>query len=563
MLRIYSVIFLRITGQRAVEIHIAACADRQMSIIQRTIGAVFRRLEAELAEILFCRWVAIIWFRSTAKVSTSPFFRESQEIVPDFLLDENIVIEAHIPVEDRHKPGDFCTVRHMVRRVSSCLWHTVPSVVRSRSDGGEGTSDQIVDKCASLAVQAAGAGREQQVVIDKSWAVGDLDYDILGKHSVFSGVFRWVVVVEQVLCDARPLYLPVEPETAGTVMEMVAADDHVNGRVQLDPRDLCAKKLQLRVDAVNFIILNEGKYTAKMTDNTSLAAVVDVAAAHDVRADALLCPALGLRLTDGVALRLRAVLEVLGAPLVFVVRLEIFAQRDAGALRVGNLAVLDDPALRPVRADHALLIGGRRGPGGGGLLHREPGKRDVIDALLVRIEAVAAHVDLHVLPVRIRALEIGVNHSEIAVLLGIPLIDGEIRIPGAAVDRGVQDAVERERLVHGLAVEIYLAGMYGILGVVPVAHNHSGVGVIGSENPVGNSGAPHAALIVLPVFHRLRARDHRGKRHLRTVDNAGILPAAAVDGVDIFPVNARRDKHLVTGARDIGGLGDGLERPAF
>lgn len=81
-----------------------------------------------------------------------------------------------------------------------------------------------------------------------------------------------------------------------------------------------------------------------MSHNAGLAAVVDIAAADNMGADVLLCPALPLGLTDGVPLRLRPVLAILGGPLVLVVGLEVLAQRDAAAPGVGDLAVLYDPA---------------------------------------------------------------------------------------------------------------------------------------------------------------------------------------------------------------------------
>ena len=62
--------------------------------------------------------------------------------------------------------------------------------------------------------------------------------------------------------------------------------------------------------------------------------------------------------------------------------------------------VLDDPALAPVRADQADLLGGRRRPGRGGVAQREAAHGDVVPARLVRIEHGPAHVDLDQLLVR-------------------------------------------------------------------------------------------------------------------------------------------------------------------
>ena len=75
--------------------------------------------------------------------------------------------------------------------------------------------------------------------------------------------------------------------------------------------------------------------------------------------------------------------------------MEIFlADGDRRALRVVDAVVLDDPALGPVRADQAGLVGGRRRPRGGGLGELEPADGDVVEVVLGRVEDRAADVDL-------------------------------------------------------------------------------------------------------------------------------------------------------------------------
>ena len=82
-----------------------------------------------------------------------------------------------------------------------------------------------------------------------------------------------------------------------------------------------------------------------MADDAGLPAVMNVAAADDVVADPLLRPALALSLHDVVALGLGAVLCIFGCPFVVIFRLQVFAESDAAASRIGDLAVLDDPAF--------------------------------------------------------------------------------------------------------------------------------------------------------------------------------------------------------------------------
>ena len=125
----------------------------------------------------------------------------------------------------------------------------------------------------------------------------------------------------------------------------VSAENNINGRVHLDSADFRAGKVLLVVDVVNVIVPNDREYTAQMSDNTALFAVMDVATANDVRSNVLLRPAFSLRLQDRITLGLRAVLHTFDAPLVLIFRLQIFAEGDAVALGIRYFTVLDDPAL--------------------------------------------------------------------------------------------------------------------------------------------------------------------------------------------------------------------------
>ena len=66
------------------------------------------------------------------------------------------------------------------------------------------------------------------------------------------------------------------------MMKMIAADDHVDRGMHFNASDLRARKVLLVVDVMDVIILNQREYTAQMTDDAGLAAVVNVAAAHDM-----------------------------------------------------------------------------------------------------------------------------------------------------------------------------------------------------------------------------------------------------------------------------------------
>ena len=164
-------------------------------------------------------------------------------------------------------------------------------------------------------------------------------------------------------------------------MNVIPAVNDINGRMHLDAADFRAGQILLVVDVVNVVVLNDGEDPAQMTHDAGLSAVVNVAAADDMGADVLLRPSLPLCLDDAVSLRLCAVFQFVEQPAVVIFRLQVFAQGDAGALGIGHLAVLNDPAFGPVRPDHPLLISRRRRPLRCRLAHGKAGKGDIADSL--------------------------------------------------------------------------------------------------------------------------------------------------------------------------------------
>ena len=356
-----------------------------------------------------------------------------------------------------------------------------------------------------------------------------------------------------------PWALPVAPDAHGAVVDVVAAEDDVDRGVQLDAGDLGAAELHHVVDVVDVVVLNDGEHRAHAADDAALLAVVDVAAAHDVAAHILLQPAVILAAAHGVALHLGGALHVLHGEVVVVVRVKILAQRDAGALAVADLAVLDDPALGPVRADHAVLVGGGRRPSGGGLVDVEAAHGDVANARLGGHEALAAHVDLHVLLVRVLAVEVGVNHGLAAVLFGVPLPAGRLRLPGVGVHLGLQAFLDAGRLIKRLVVQIHRARVLAAAGKVPVAVDIGGVGVVAAEDAVVHTAHPHVALIGLPALDLLRAGDHGAQRLLAAVGDARVRRAGVLR-IYILAVDAGGHHDLVARAGNLRRVADALER---
>ena len=251
------------------------------------------------------------------------------------LLHKNIVIKPCVAVEDRHKSGNFGTVRNVIRSIART--RNMRRAVRySPSHAHKGTGDEIMSNGKPLRRKLQRSRGQEEIVVNKRRAVGDLNKNVLSdaayRAHAYELIFRQSVVVKGVLSNSRALRLPVEPESAGAVVDAVAADDRVNGGVELNSADLRSGEILLKIDVVYMVILDKRKSAAEMPDDTGLTAIVDIAAAHDVAAYALLRPALAHGKAHYLALCLSAVLELFPEPFIVVFRLIVLSERDSGAL---------------------------------------------------------------------------------------------------------------------------------------------------------------------------------------------------------------------------------------
>ena len=210
-------------------------------------------------------------------------------------------------------------------------------------------------------------------------------------------------------------------------------------------------------------------------------------------------------------------------------------------------------------ANHPVLIGCRRRPLGGGLLHGEAGEGDIAHPLFRGVEAVAADVDLHVFRVGVRPAEVGVDNRAIALLLRVPLIEAGVLLPGEGENLRFQNLVQRQHLIHSSAVEIDLARVNRVRGKIPVSGHNGGIGVIAAEQTVADSRNPGIAPIGLPAFHRLGAGNDRFALLRAAVDNPG-LRRSGVGGIDVFAVDSGGDNHFVPGFRELCRLSNRFER---
>ena len=249
-----------------------------------------------------------------------------------------------------------------------------------------------------------------------------------------------------------------------------------------------------------------------MAHDSRLPAVMDIAPADNMRTDGSLGPPLNLGLADRISLRLSSVFYPFCSPFIFIIRLQVFSQRNARTLGIGNFTIFNDPTFGPMRPHHTLLISRRGRPRGSRLLYSKAGKGYISHSRFVGIKTVSADIDFHTLPVGILALEIGVNFCKITILTGKPLVNGKGWIPGSLIYFRMQNSFQGLRFIHGLTVEIHLSCVNGDRSVIPVACYYCSVRIIRAKKAIGDPDHPDVSLIFFPVLHHFCAGNHSSQR---------------------------------------------------
>ena len=212
-----------------------------------------------------------------------------------------------------------------------------------------------------------------------------------------------------------------------------------------------------------------------------------------------------------------------------------------------------------MRADHAVLVSGRRGPLCRSLTNNKAGDRNIADSFLGRIENISSDVDLYIFLIRILSPEIRENESRSVLLLCIPGLQRRLRIPGASVDDRMEHLFKVQDLIHGLSIQINLTCMDRVRRKIPVAADRNCVRIIIPEDSIRNPADIYVSLIPLPILDRLRACNHSASHFLRAVGDACIFRTCVLR-VHVFTVYARSYDYFVTGHRDISSLLNCLER---
>ena len=102
--------------------------------------------------------------------------------------------------------------------------------------------------------------------------------------------------------------------------------------MHFDPANFSTCQILLIINVMDMIILNNGKYSAQMSHNTCLTAVVNVASSDNMRTDVFFRPPFQLCLTDTISFCLCTIFIFPLQPFIIIVWLFIFSKRYTGTL---------------------------------------------------------------------------------------------------------------------------------------------------------------------------------------------------------------------------------------
>ena len=89
-------------------------------------------------------------------------------------------------------------------------------------------------------------------------------------------------MMEEILCHSCTLCLPIQPDSSGTMVNMISAIYNIDGRMHLDTADLCPCKILFIVNMMDMIIFYQRKNTTQVSDYTRLTTIVNIAMSYNM-----------------------------------------------------------------------------------------------------------------------------------------------------------------------------------------------------------------------------------------------------------------------------------------
>ena len=306
---------------------------------------------------------------------------------------------------------------------------------------------------------------------------------------------------KDILCNTRPLGLPVKPQSPIAITETVSSDDGINGRMKFHSRNLSPLELTPNIDIMNIVIFNGGKCASHTSNNTSLPAIIYMIVPNDMTADQIFGP-------TALQIRKNCFRISLCAPFYRVCRPGIvksifsFSNADTTALRMTDCTVLNNPPLTPMRSQCAWLKSSWRCPIRSHLANPQTRYLNIINTFPVGKESEGSHIDFHKMTIRI-------GIPKIAPDFGIFFQD--LRIPAQPLfcRNRLRKRAYRWLFIHRPAIQIHFSCVMRLPKIIiPISAKDMRKGIIFSKKGVIQYFFPQSTFHRFPSCHFFCPADH-------------------------------------------------------
>lgn len=129
---------------------------------------------------------------------------------------------------------------------------------------GKGAADEIVHQSNPLGGHPQSDIGKKNVIVNEGGAMPYLYKEILAHHAPYQlfGKLGALVVMKKILGNPGALGFPVAPDAHGAVVDIVAAEGHVDGGVHLDAGNLSPTQFHHIVDVMDVVVFNQGENAA-------------------------------------------------------------------------------------------------------------------------------------------------------------------------------------------------------------------------------------------------------------------------------------------------------------
>ena len=183
-------------GFGSIQIDVSLAPDREMTLVSGIEFCHIRRFgEIKLSDPFLISGITvkdpgagfpILGVKAFGRIA------DCHKILGRPFLDKNIIIEAIVPVENRHKTHHLCAVGNVIGRIAG---------TGAASHAGECAANQVMYHSNALGGKTKAHIGEKDVVIDEGRSMAHLHENILGHHAALQlfGESRALVVMKKVL----------------------------------------------------------------------------------------------------------------------------------------------------------------------------------------------------------------------------------------------------------------------------------------------------------------------------------------------------------------------------